>query len=162
MLLRLESERVNVDTDSGDVGVVLVGLDQVEVVAVANLEAVVAVQLQEGRDSRVLASHTFNTGDGVTRLQNGAVPPVRVVEGLLTLPLVDDGVIAGNVGVTLDNPYQFLAGVVEVELQLVSAGGDGLTASELQDIDEVLVRDLGELAALIRVQVDVIYVEGGS
>jgi len=74
--------------------VVLVGLDPVEVVAVANLEAVVAVELQQGSNGGVLASHTFNTGDGVTRLQNGAVPPVRVVEGLLSLPRVDDGVIA--------------------------------------------------------------------
>ena len=69
---------------------VLVGLDPVEVVAVTNLEAVVAVELQQSRDRGVLASHTFNTGDGVTRLQNGAVPPVGVVEGLLSLPRVDN------------------------------------------------------------------------
>jgi len=52
--------------------------------------------------------------------------------------------------------------VVEVQLQLVGRGGDGLTASELQDVDQVLVRDLGELAAFISVQVDVINVQRGS
>jgi len=46
VLLRLQSERVHVDTDGGDVGVVLERLDPVEVVAVANLEAVVAVELE--------------------------------------------------------------------------------------------------------------------
>ena len=162
MLLGLQGKAVHVNTNSGDVGVVLVGLNPVEVVAVANLEAIVAVQLEEGRDRGVLASHAFHTGDGVTRLQNGAVPPVRVVERLLSLPRVDDRVIAGHVGVALDDPHELLARVVEVQLQLVGRGGDGLTASELQDIDQVLVRDLGELTTLIRVQVDVIYVQGGS
>jgi len=52
--------------------------------------------------------------------------------------------------------------VVEVKLELVGRRGDGLTASELEDINEVLVRDLGELAALISVEVDVVDVERGS
>ena len=162
MLLRLQSERVHVDTDSGDVGVVLERLDPVEVVAVANLEAVVAVELQQGRDRGVLASHAFHAGDGVTRLQDGAVPPVRVVERLLALPRVDDGVVARHVRVALDNPHQLLARVVEVQLQLVGRRGDGLTASELEDVNQVLVRHLGELTTLIRVQVDVVHVQRGS
>jgi hypothetical protein len=41
----LESEGVHVDTNSGDVGVVLEGLDFVEVATFAYLEAVVAVEL---------------------------------------------------------------------------------------------------------------------
>ena len=159
VLLRLEGKRVNVDADSGDVGVVLVRLNQVEVVAVANLEAVVAVELEERGDDRVLARHALDTGDRVARLEHGAVPPVRVVERLLSLPWVDDGIIARHVRVTLDDPDELLARVVEVELQLVGRRGDGLTASELEDVDQVLVRDLGELAALIRVEVDVIDVE---
>lgn len=159
MLLRLEGKRVNVDADSGDVGVVLVRLNQVEVVAVANLEAVVAVELEERGDDRVLAGHALDAGDRVARLEHGAVPPVRVVERLLSLPRVDDGIIARHVRVTLDDPDELLARVVEVELQLVGRRGDGLTASELENVDQVLVRDLGELAALIRVEVDVIDVE---
>jgi len=50
--------------------------------------------------------------------------------------------------------------VVEVELQLVAGGRDGLAARELEDVDQVLVADLGELATLVRVEVDVVDVEG--
>jgi len=66
--LRLESEGVDVDTNSGDVGVVLVRLDLVEVAAFADLEAVVAVELEEGSDYRVATSHAFYASDGVARL----------------------------------------------------------------------------------------------
>ena len=162
MLLRLQSEGVDVDTDSGDVGVVLVRLDPVEVVAITDSEAIVAVELDQGSDYRVVTSHALNTGDGVTRLEDGAVPPVRVVKGLLALPEVDDRVIARDERVALDNPDELLARVVEVELDLVGRGGDGLATSELEGIDQVLVGNLGELAALIRVEVDVVYVQRGS
>uniref|UniRef100_A0A6C0APU3 Uncharacterized protein n=1 Tax=viral metagenome TaxID=1070528 RepID=A0A6C0APU3_9ZZZZ len=120
-----------------------------------------AVELKESSDNRVATSHALNTCDGVTRLQHGAVPPVRVVEGLLTLVGANDGVIARHEGVTLDDPHKLLTRVVEVELQLVGGAGDGLTASELKHVDQVLVRDLGELATLICVQVDVVDVQGG-
>ena len=162
MLLRLESEGVDVDTNSGDVGVVLVRLYPVEVVAVAHREAVVAVELDEGSYYRVVTSHTLNTGYAVTRLEDGAVPPVRVVERLLALPGVDDRVIARHEAVTLDNPDELLARVVEVELDLVGRGRDALTTRELERVDQVLVGYLGELAALIRVEVDVVYVQRGS
>ena len=133
MLLWLESERVHIDANRWDVGVVLVRLDPVEVVAVANLEAVVAVELEETRDGRVLAGHTLDTSDGVTRLEHAAVPPVRVVERLLTLPWVDDVVVARHERVTLDDPDKLLAWVVKVQLELVGRGGDRLTTSELQN-----------------------------
>jgi hypothetical protein len=162
VLLGLEGEGVDVDTDSGDVGVVLVRLHFVEVASLANLEAIVTVELEESSDARVATSHALNAGDGVARLEDRAVPPVGKVEGLLTLPGVDDGISAVNEGITLDNPDELLARVVEVELELVRGRSDGLTASELEDVDEVLVRDLGELAALIRVEVDVVDVEGSS
>jgi len=160
VLLRLEGERVDVDADSGDVGVVLVGLNLVEVAALANLEAIVAVELDERGDDGVAAGHTLNTGDGVARLEDRAVPPVGEVERLLALPGEDGRIVAGNEGVALNNPDELLARVVEVELELVGGGGDGLTASELEDVDEVLVGDLGELAALISVEVDVVDEEG--
>ena len=159
MLLGLERKAVYVDANSRDVGVVLVRLNQVEVVAVANLEAVVAVELEERGDDRVLAGHALDAGNRVTRLQHRAVPPVRVVERLLALPRVDDRVIARHVRVALDDPDELLDRVVEVELQLVRGRGNRLRARVLQDIDEVLVRDLGELAALIRVEVDVVDIE---
>ena len=140
----------------------LVWLDPVEVVAIANLEAVVTVELEESSDGWVLTRHTLNASDGVTRLENAAVPPVRVVEWLLTLPWVDDVVIARHERVTLNDPHEFLAWVVKVELELVGRRGDRLTTRELEDIDEVLVRNLGELAALIRVEVNVVDIERSS
>ena len=162
MLLRLQGKRVDVDTNSGDVGVVLVGLDLVEVASLPHREAVVAVQLDQGRDHRVLTSHALHAGDGVARLQDAAVPPVRVVEGLLALPGVDDSVIARHERVALDHPDELLARVVEVQLDLVGRRRDGLTARELQGLDQVLVGDLSELAALVRVQVDVVNIQRGS
>jgi hypothetical protein len=63
VLLGLESKRVNVHTNSRDVSVVLVRLHPVEVVTVTNRESVVAVELEESSDSRVLTSHTFNASD---------------------------------------------------------------------------------------------------
>ncbi len=162
MLLGLERKGVDVDADSGHVGVVLVGLDQVEVGTLATRESVVAVELEQRIDGGVVASHALDAGDGVPRLQDGAVPEVGVVEGLLSLVGAHDSVVAGHEGVTLDNPDEFLARVVEVELQLVGGGGDGLTAGELEHVNQVLVRHLGELAALIRVQVDVVNVQGRS
>ena len=162
MLLGLESERVHVYTNSGDVGVVLVRLHFVEIATLAYLETIVTVELEERSDARIATSHTLNTSDGVTRLQDGAVPPIGEVEGLLSLPGVDDGISAVSEGITLHNPDELLTRVVEVELELVGRRRDGLTASELEYIDEVLVADLGELATLIRVEVDVVHIEGGG
>ncbi len=162
VLLRLEGEGVDVDTDRRDVGVVLVRLDLVEVATFTDLEAIVAVELDERGDARVATGHALNASDGVARLKNRAVPPVGEVEGLLTLPGEDGRIVAGNEGIALDNPDELLARVVEVELELVGRGSDGLTASELEDVDQVLVGNLGELAALISVEVDVVNEEGGS
>jgi len=160
VLLRLEREGVHVDANRRHVGVVLVRLDLVEVASLAALEPVVAVELEERVDNRVVAREALNARDGVARLEYRPVPPVGVVERLLALPRVDDGVIAADEGVALDDPDELLAGVVEVQLQLVAGGRDGLTACELERLDQVLVGDLGELAALIRVEVDVVDVEG--
>ena len=160
MLLGLERKRVDVDADGGDVGVVLVRLDQVEVAALTLVKAIVAVELDLGRNDGVAARHALNACDGVARLENRAIKPVRVVERLLALVDIHRGV-AGDVAVTLDNPDKLLRGVVEVELDLVRRGGDRLTARELELLDQVLVRDLGEAAALIRVEVDVVDIERG-
>jgi len=161
VLLGLEGKGVHVDTDSGDVGVVLVGLDQVEVLALTLRESIVAVELDLGRHDGVRARHALHAGHGVARLQDGAVEPVGVVEGLGALVGADDSLVAGHERVTLDDPNQLLGGVVEVQLDLVGGAGHRLTARELELLDQVLVGDLGEAAALIRVQVDVVDIQGG-
>ena len=161
VLLGLKRERVHVDANRGNVRVVLVRLHLVEIAALANLEPVVAVELQERRDDGVLARHALVARDGVARLEHRAVPPVREVEGLLALPGVDRRIIARDEGVTLHDPHKLLARVVEVQLELVGRGRDGLTARELERLDKVFVGDLGELATLVRVEVDVVHVERG-
>ncbi len=162
MLLGVQGEGVDVDTDGRDVGVVLVRLHLVKVAALTLLETVVAVELDLGYDGRVLAGHALNTGYGVTRLEHRPVPPVGVVERLLALVGVDDGIITRHEGITLYNPDELLDGVVVVELELVGGGGDRLTAGELENLDEVLVGHLGELTTLISVEVDVVNEERGS
>ena len=159
MLLGLERERVHVDAHGGDVRVVLVRLDQVEVLALALRETIVTVELDLGDNRRVVARHALHAGDGVARLQHGPIPPVGVVEGLLSLPGVDDRRVARDERVALDDPHQLLRGVVEVHLDLVGRRRDRLATRELQLLNQVLVRDLGEAAALIRVQVDVVNVQ---
>ena len=52
--------------------------------------------------------------------------------------------------------------MVEVELNLVGGGTDGLITSELELFDEVLVGVLGHAPALVGVQEHVVDVEGGS
>jgi hypothetical protein len=101
--------------------------------------------------------------DGVGKGING----ISVVEGLGTEGLEEDlGVVEGSavvdVGIGLNNPDELLARVVEVELDLVGGGTDGLITSELDLLDEVLVGVLGHLAALIRVEEDIVDIEGGS
>ncbi len=92
---------------------------------------------------------------------------VRVVEGLGTEGSEEGG--AGSegravvdVGIRLDNEDQLLTGVVEVQLNLVAGATDGLIAGKLQLLDEVLVGVLGHTATLIRVQEDVVDIEGGG
>ena len=70
MVLRLEGEGVDVDTNRRDVGVVLVGLDQVEVLALALRESVVAVELDLGDGDRVVAGEAVNAGERVAGVED--------------------------------------------------------------------------------------------
>jgi len=87
---------------------------------------------------------------------------VGVVERLAAVDLSDVGrgrLGAVDEGIALDDPHELLHRVVEVQLDLVRARRDRLGARELQLLDEVLVRLLGEAATLLRVQVDVVDVQ---
>ena len=134
-VLGLEREGVDVDARGRRGRVVLVRLDEVEVAALTLRETVLAVELDLG--------------------DRGGVAEVRV----RVAPRGVRGGVAVDVAGVLDNPDKLLAGVVEGELDLVGRGGDGLRARELELLDEVLVRDLREAAALLRVEVDVVDVE---
>jgi len=134
-VLRLEGKRIDVDARRGGARVVLVGLDEVEVAALTLRETVLAVELDLG-DRR-----------GVAEL------------GIRVAPRAVEAGVAINVAGVLDNPDDLLARVVEGELDLVGRGGNRLRARELELLDQVLVGDLREAAALLRVEVDVIDIE---
>lgn len=90
---------------------------------------------------------------------------VRYINGIREVEVLRATIWEGGdevrVGVGLDNPHKLLDGVVEVELDLVGGGVDGLGTGELKLLNEVFVADLGETTALIRVEVDVVDVERG-
>jgi hypothetical protein len=101
--------------------------------------------------------------DGVGKGING----ISVVEGLGSKGLEQKGInLKGravvNVGIRLNNPHQLLAGVVEVELDLVGRRTDRLVTSELELLNQVLMGVLGHLAALISVEENVVNIERGS
>ena len=116
----------------------------------------------EGVGARGLGGATENV-DGRGESING----VGVVEGLGTEDLEEDrvGLEGGaviHVGVGLNNPDQLLAGVVEVDLDLVGRGTNRLVAGVLELLNEVLVGVLGHLAALVSVEEDEVDIDGGS
>ena len=162
MVLGGDGERVNVDARRGDVREVLVRLNKVEVITRALLEAVVAVEFDESRHHGVNTGGTLNKRVRVTRVKDGGVPEIGVVEWLLTVVLVDNGIVAAYEIIALDNPRKELNGVVEVHADLVGSSRDALVASELELFDEILVRGRGEALALLGIEVNVIHEEGGS
>jgi len=108
----------------------------------------------------------FLAAEGVDGVGKG-IHGVGVVEGLGTEEVVEEltalqGGAVVNVAVGLDDPDELLDGVVEVELDLVGGGTDGLVTGELELLDEVLVGVLGHAPALVGVQEDVVNVEGGG
>jgi len=62
------------------------------------------------------------------------------------------------VGIRLNNPEEFLARVVEIELNLVGRRANRLIASELELLNQILVRVLGHSASLVGVKEDVVNV----
>jgi len=88
---------------------------------------------------------------------------VGVVEGLGTANRREPrGRRAVNERVALDDPLELLNGVVKVQLDLVGRRRDRLSTRVLDLLNQVLVRLLGEAAALLRVEVDVVNVDRGS
>ncbi len=116
-----------------------------------------------GGDEVAGALDLVGTAESVDGVGEG-VESVGVVEGLGAEGAEEDagGVEGGavvDVGVGLDDPDDFLAGVVEVELDLVGGGADGLVAGELELLDEVFVGILCHLAALVGVEENIVNIE---
>ena len=110
-----------------------------------------------------------NSGRAAERVDGvrESVNRISVVEGLSSKNLEEkrvarEGRAIIDVLIGLNNPNKLLDGVVEVELDLVGTGTDGLVTGELELGDEVLVRVLGHAATLIRIEEDIVDVEGGG
>ena len=111
-----------------------------------------------GGEGREGSERGMGVGEGINR--------ISVVEGLGSKNTEETGrgrktSAVVNVLVRLNNPNKLLDGVVEVELDLVGGGPNGLVSGELELSDEVLVGVLGHASALISVEEDIVDVEGG-
>ena len=85
---------------------------------------------------------------------------IRVVEGLRTTNRREPaGRRAVDERVALDDPEKLLYRVVKVQLNLVRRARDRLSARILNLLNQVLVALLGEAAALLRVEVDVVNID---
>ena len=114
-------------------------------------------------EGRIGGAERIRAAEGVDRVREG-INRVSVVEGLGAEGLVEG--VSGNqrravvnVGIRLNDPDKLLARVVEVELDLVGGGPNGLVSSELELLEQVLVGVLRHLPALISVKEDVVNVE---
>ena len=125
----------------GAAAVVLVGLDLPEIVTIALIEPVLAVELEAA-----------------------AVGDIRILEGLR---VVGAEATAGNrrhqraiqhASILVD-PHQLLDRVVEREVEANRLRRDGLLQTILELVNQVLVSLLGKAATLIRVEVDVVHVD---
>ena len=177
VLLGLEREGVGVHTGVGAAGVVVVGLDLVEVLTLLGLEAVLTVEdkleLGEGADkilgelgvgvigTRADEGNTGSEGGRDEAVSRGGSESIGVKDDLVL------GSLGGEVPKSggrvsrrrvVEAPHELLDGVVVGEaLVLGSAGrGHGVRASVLHLLNEVLVTLLGEAAALLGVKVDVV------
>jgi hypothetical protein len=106
---------------------------------------------------------TTEDGDRGRESING----IGVVEGLGSEDSVQGGVTLQsiavvNVGIRLDNPDELLAGVVEVDLDLVTGRSDRLITGVLELLNEVLMGVLGHLSALVSIQEDEINIDRGG
>ena len=108
MLLRAEGKGVHVDARVGAAGVVLEGLDNIEVVALTLREAVLAVELELGRDDGVLTPTVHvegglgeNKGAGIRNIRSSDGSSVKAREGTSAPLLLGSKTIVSKVGAAL-------------------------------------------------------------
>ena len=143
--------------------IVVVGRSVPPLLVVSSYAVSGAGIIEETRSINVLINGFRATKcvDGVGKGVDG----IGVVEGLGAEETVQqlfaiEGRAVVNVLIWLDDPNEFLNGVVKVELDLVGRRTDGLITGELELFDEVLVGVLGHAPALVSVQEDVVDVQG--
>ena len=177
MLLGLESEGVGVDTGHGATGVVVVRLDLVEVLTGLLLEAVLAVENEleglDGTDGGIIGGTLLDEAEGTLGGEEGNTSRLgegheAVGVGGIRRVRVEDNIGVRNVGGEVPKlgtcrggggggPHELLDGVVVREADLLGlTRDDGVNASVLHLLDQVLVTLLGEAATLLGVKVHVV------
>ena len=180
VLLRLEREGVRVDARVWGTSVVLEGLDGVEVLALLLLEPVLTVEnkLEGVEGTNGILSEGGGTADAEAEAELGSTVGGEGGEAVgvggrrgSVKHDISIGGLSGEVphrvlgeGVG-EAPHELLDGVVVREAHLLGgARVNGVSASVLNLLNEVLVTLLGESATLLGVEVDVVGpdLEGGG
>ena len=172
VLLGLERERVRVHTGRGRTGVVVEGLNLVEVLTLLLLEAVLTVEdeLEGRKGTRSLLGVLLGGGtSGVERSadRGDGHEAVGEIVGVKHVGLENNLVLTSGLGGEVpeirasggvgEAPDELLDGVVVGEADLLGLRrGDGVRAGVLNLLNEVLVTLLGEAATLLGVKVDVV------
>ena len=156
MLLGLHRERIAVNVLGGHTGVVLVGLHETEIGTVAIGETIVAVEEDLGGNNGLI---TGRLGD--RRGCGGGVLPRGLVIGSGAIDREVEKIILGLGLIGTVHPDKLLNGVVKVHAVLLSLGGtsgglDSLVTGELELLNKHLVGHLGEAAALVGVEVNIV------
>jgi len=100
---------------------------------------------------------------GVRKSVNAVgVIPWLDTEGFVKLLAILELLAAVDEVILLDRENELLARVIEIELDLVARGSDRFVASELELLNEILVRVLRHAPALVGVKEHVVDVERGS
>ena len=147
-----------VDRDIGGARTIEVERGVVDAAHVARARRLVFRRLEaEGVDTGLAISR--DTRVVLVRLDLREVVGLALREAVVAVELELGSTGGGNrgTGAILLDPDKFLARVVEVEADLATV--DRVVAVELNLLDEVFVADLGEAAAFVRVEVDVVDVE---
>ena len=181
VLLGLEREGVRVDTRVGGAGVVEVGLHLVEVLTGLLLEAVLAVkhklELVDGTDSLLGELGGTSTRGRITTHKEGSTRgtwgdetvggthgEVLLENNLGDLTLVGKVPHLGTGDTLVAAPHKLLDGVVvrKADLLGTTGGGNSVSTSVLDLLDQVFMTLLREPATLFGVKVDVVgpYLEG--
>ena len=142
MFFRLEGEGVRVYTCGRDTGMMLIRLDEIEVSGISDGESIVSVELELSISERIATSIVVGSCTVISEIG----PSVFTTF---------------DVRVELDDPDEFLDWVIEIEFALDGRVAECLGTSELELFDEVFVCNLGELATLISIKVDIVDIETG-
>ena len=153
MFFRLQCERIDVNTSDWDVGMALVGLNQVEVRSKALLESIVSIELElgtnngvssgvDGSETGVIGVITCG-GDGTEISRSQVIGVGSRSGGQVDLADLGVGSILGNtransaVGGNLETS---LAEVVEVLLVKVGSSDEGEDVGAILDVGEDQLR----------------------